>query len=71
MPVVSVPALVGIVPIAAFWWMLVGGLCYTIGTLFLWNDYKVRHFHAIWHILVIAGSACHFMAIFNFVAPVA
>lgn len=71
MPVVSVPALVGIVPIAAFWWMLVGGLCYTIGTLFLWNDYKVRHFHAIWHILVIAGSACHFMAIFYFVAPAA
>lgn len=71
MPIVSVPALVGIVPIAAFWWMLVGGLCYSIGTIFLRYDYKVRHFHAIWHILVIAGSTCHFMAIFYFVAPAA
>jgi hemolysin III len=68
MPVMSVPALAGVVPTAAFWWMLVGGLCYTGGTLFLRYDYKVRHFHAIWHLSVIAGSACHFLAIFAFVA---
>ncbi len=68
MPTISVPALAGIVPTAAFWWMLVGGLCYTFGTIFLRYDDKVRHFHAIWHILVIAGSACHFLAIFAFVA---
>jgi len=70
MPTISVPALAGIVPVAAFWWMLTGGLCYTIGTIFLRYDYKVRHFHAVWHILVIAGSACHFLAIFAFVARV-
>ena len=68
MPVVSVPALVGIVPIAAFWWMLLGGLCYTLGTIFLRYDDKVRHFHAVWHLFVIAGSACHFLAILAFVA---
>jgi hemolysin III len=70
MPTISVPALVGVVPVAAFWWMLVGGLCYTVGTIFLRYDYKVRHFHAIWHLMVIAGSACHFLAIFAFVARV-
>lgn len=70
MPSVSVPALAGIVPAAAFWWMLVGGLCYTVGTIFLRYDDKVRHFHAIWHLLVIAGSTCHFLAIFAFVARV-
>ncbi len=70
MPTISVPALAGIVPMAAFWWMLVGGLCYTVGTIFLRYDYKVRHFHAIWHLMVIAGSACHFLAIFAFVARV-
>lgn len=68
MPTISVPALAGIVPTAAFWWMLVGGLCYTLGTIFLRYDYKVKHFHAVWHLLVIAGSVCHFVAIFGFVA---
>jgi hemolysin III len=70
MPTVSVPALAGIVPFAAFWWMLIGGLCYTLGTLFLRYDYKVRHFHAVWHLFVIAGSTCHFLAILAFVARV-
>jgi hemolysin III len=68
MPTISVPALYGVVPIAAFWWMLLGGLCYSLGTLFLRYDYKVKHFHAVWHLLVVAGSVCHFVAIFWFVA---
>jgi hemolysin III len=70
MPVISVPSLAGVVPAAAFWWMLVGGLCYSLGTIFLRFDYKVKHFHAVWHLLVIAGSVCHFVAIFAFVARV-
>ena len=70
MPTISVPSLAGIVPIEAFWWMLLGGLCYSLGTIFLRYDYKVKHFHAVWHLLVIAGSMCHFVAIFAFVARV-
>ncbi len=35
MPVVTAPSLIGVVPAAVLWWMLVGGLCYTCGTLFL------------------------------------
>jgi len=50
--------------------MLIGGLCYTFGTLFLIFDHRVRHFHALWHLCVIAGSACHFFVILIFVAPV-
>jgi hemolysin III len=69
MPVAAVSSLVGVVPDAALWWMLIGGLCYTVGTVFLILDNRVRHFHAIWHLFVIAGSACHFFVIFLFVAP--
>lgn len=58
----------GQVPSTALWWMLYGGLCYTIGTLFLVNDHRAAHFHAIWHLLVIVGSAWHFFAILTFVA---
>ncbi len=51
--------------------MLIGGLCYTVGTGFLFLDQHVRHFHATWHLCVIAGSAFHYFAILIFVAAVA
>lgn len=71
LPIISAPALMNLVASAAFWWMLVGGLCYTVGTVFLICDSKVRHFHAVWHLFVIAGSTCHFLAILLFVAQAA
>jgi hemolysin III len=71
MPIMSAPALSTTLPLGAFVWMLIGGACYTLGTIFLVNDERVRHFHAIWHIFVIAGSACHFIGILLFVVGVA
>jgi hemolysin III len=71
LPVLAVPSLVHSVPLAIGGWMLVGGLCYTAGTLFLVFDTRVRHFHAVWHLLVIAGSAFHFLGIFSAVAQAA
>jgi hemolysin III len=43
-------------------WILAGGLFYTAGVPFyVW---KSRRFtHAIWHLMVLAGVACHFMAV--------
>ena len=69
MPSVTASSLVGLVPEAGLWWMLVGGLCYTIGTVFLIFENHVRHAHALWHLFVITGSACHFFVILLFVAP--
>jgi hemolysin III len=45
-----------------FGWMVAGGLCYTAGVPFyLW---KRRSFaHAVWHLFVLGGVACHFVAI--------
>lgn len=66
-PFISIPALLGVVSIAALWWMLLGVACYTLGLVFWVNDHRVRHFHAVWHILVMAGSTCHFIGILLFV----
>jgi hemolysin III len=70
MPIMSAPALMTTLPLGAFIWMLIGGACYTVGTVFLMNDERVRHFHAVWHLFVIAGSACHFVGILLFVVGV-
>lgn len=68
-PVMAGSSLIGLVPDAGLWWMLVGGLCYTLGIVFLVFDKRVRHFHALWHLFVIAGSTCHYFVILLFVAP--
>ncbi len=69
MPVIAVPALLRFAPIGVFGLILAGGMCYTVGTLFLIYDARVRHFHAVWHLCVIAGSACHFLGVLLFVVP--
>lgn len=44
-------------------WMVAGGVSYTVGTLFLTFDGRMRYFHAVWHVFVIVASACHYYAI--------
>jgi len=43
--------------------LFAGGLCYSVGVLFFAFDQRLRFNHAIWHLFVLAGSACHFFAI--------
>jgi len=43
--------------------LFAGGLCYTVGVLFFALNRKLRFNHAIWHLFVLAGSACHFFAV--------
>ncbi|WP_035612990.1 hemolysin III family protein [Haloferula sp. BvORR071] len=48
-------------PVAGIAWLVAGGLCYTFGVIFFaWE--KLRFNHAIWHLFVLAGSACHVAA---------
>jgi hemolysin III len=68
LPVIAAPSLMYLIPSTVLWWMLGGGVCYTLGVLFLIYDHKKRFFHAVWHLFVIAGSACHFLAILVFIA---
>jgi hemolysin III len=57
-----------LIPAAGLYWIVAGGLFYTVGTIFLVVDIRRYHFHAIWHVMVIAGSICHFIAIYGYVA---
>ena len=68
MPIIAAKPLLESVPAAALWWVLIGGLCYTFGTAFLIIDNKRFSYHAIWHMFVIAGSACHFFTALFIVA---
>jgi hemolysin III len=46
-----------------FRWVLAGGLAYTIGIIFVAWQHKIKFGHCAWHLFVLAGSACHAIAI--------
>jgi hemolysin III len=49
-------------------WIVAGGLAYTAGVPFyLWKGR--RYTHAVWHLFVLAGVACHFVAVLSVMAP--
>ena len=55
-------------PAAGIRWLVAGGLCYTLGAgVYLFK--RVKYHHAAWHLLVLAGSACHYFAILWHVRP--
>lgn len=55
-PIIQNLSIAGIVLLVA------GGLIYSIGSIFyMWRGFKYHH--AIWHVFVIAGSACHFFGV--------
>ena len=61
--------LVETVPTAGLVWLLAGGLAYTAGVVFYVHDRK-PFFHAIWHLFVLGGSACHFVAVMYCIDPI-
>jgi hemolysin III len=63
-------------PGAALLWLVAGGVVYSIGTIIystnrphLWPGRFSAH--DLWHLFVLAGSACHFIFMYRFVLPVA
>jgi hemolysin III len=50
------------VPLAGLLWLLLGGIAYTAGLAFLAAK-GVRYNHLVWHLFVLAGTACHFCAV--------
>jgi len=54
-----------LIPPAGLLWLLVGGIAYTVGVWFFISE-KVRYNHLIWHLFVLAGTACHFVAVWRY-----
>ena len=46
--------------------LIIGGLSYTLGTIFYSLD-KIKYFHSIWHLFVLAGSVSHYLMILLYV----
>lgn len=51
---------------SGLWWLLFGGISYTVGAV-LYSLKGMKYNHATFHIFVLIGSFCHFVAIYFFV----
>jgi hemolysin III len=65
--VVVIRPLLQALPWPGFLFLLAGGLFYTLGVVFFALRHKYAH--AVWHLFVLAGSVCHFVAVYWYVLP--
>ncbi len=63
--VIAIEPIVSRVPTQGIVWLLAGGVAYTGGVVF-YAAHRVRYAHLAWHLCVLAGSVCHFVAVFRF-----
>lgn len=62
MVLIAVAPLVRSVSVATLAWLVAGGVAYTAGTAF-YHARRLPYAHTIWHLFVLAGSACHVVAV--------
>ncbi len=65
---VAIKPLIAALPAGGLSLLVAGGLCYSGGAMiYLWK--RLPYHHAIWHLFVLAGSGCHWAAVFVYVVP--
>jgi len=67
--VVAWRPLTAAVPPAGVAWLIAGGVIYSAGVAFYALDRRIRWAHPVWHVFVLAASACHFVAVLFYVVP--
>lgn len=71
--VVMFPVMVDLIPDQAIWWLVAGGLFYSIGVIFYGLEKRLRPIkwfgmHEIFHLFVMAGSFSHFWMMWKYIA---
>ena len=56
------------VPTSGILWLVAGGVAYTTGVAFFATDSRLQYGHFIWHLFVMAGTACHYFAVLWYAA---
>src|SRR5207244_1313659 len=53
-------------PAWGLFWILAGGIMYSAGVVFFAYDHRMKYNHFIWHLFVMAGTACHVVAVLGY-----
>ena len=65
--VIAAKPVVSNVPTSGLFWLVAGGVAYTAGVGFYAAN-RMRYAHFIWHLFVLAGTACHVVAVLRYAA---
>jgi hemolysin III len=68
MILIAIVPIFRLLPIMGSLWILIGGLCYTLGIVFF-KLVRFPYHHLVWHLLVLAGTISHFCAVFFYILP--
>ena len=63
---IAIKPLWALMPAWGLFWLVAGGLFYTLGVGFFATDHRLRYGHFVWHLFVAAGTVCHFFAVLYF-----
>lgn len=64
--ILAIKPLYNTLPAWGLFWLLAGGLIYSMGVFFFAYDHKIRYSHFVWHLFVLAGTACHVVAVLGY-----
>jgi hemolysin III len=64
---IAIEPVLTLVPGWGLFWLLAGGIAYTAGAVFFMAE-RIRYFHFVWHLFVVMGTACHFVAVLRYSA---
>jgi len=65
--IIAAEAVWTLVPGWGLFWLIAGGVAYTAGAVFFMAE-RIRYFHFVWHLFVVAGTTCHFIAVLRYAA---
>lgn len=63
---IAIKPMLELIPNWGLFWLVAGGLFYTLGVGFFATDSRLRYGHFVWHLFVAAGTACHFVAVLGY-----
>lgn len=64
--IIAIKPMIAALPPTALWLLIAGGLFYTVGAI-TYIPRRVPYLHAVWHLFVLGGSICHFLAVILYV----
>lgn len=65
---IAIVPIIRLLPFMGVLWILIGGICYTLGIVFF-KMVRFPYHHLVWHLLVIAGTISHFFAVICYIIP--
>ena len=56
---ISIKRVIELIPLSGMVFLVIGGLCYTIGIIF-YKLKNIKYMHFVWHLFVLGGSITHY-----------